>query len=307
MSDETSSDPDYENPLYDIQGIIKQIVKSSRKKPEINCQLTLQQVKYVVERAKDLISGEKTLLRVKGDVNIVGDVHGQFPDLLRIFNSLGHPPSSRYLFLGDYVDRGPNSLESILLLLAYKIAYPKHVHLLRGNHESAAINRIYGFYDECKRRYTIGIWRLFVELFDHLPLAAVVGEKIFCVHGGIGPSLRDMNIIADIERPLMVHESGLVTDLLWADPEPSVDWEPNERGVSFMFGETPLEAFLEANDLDLVCRAHQVVEDGYEFFDNRKLITIFSAPNYCGEFDNDAAVLKVDSTLRCSLFILKPL
>lgn len=132
---------------------------------------------------------------------ICGDVHGQYYDLLRLFEYGGYPPESNYLFLGDYVDRGKQSVECICPLLAYKIKYPENFFILRGNHECASINRIYGFYDECKRRYSIKLWKTFIDCFNCLPIAATVEEKIFCMHGGLSPDLNSMEQICRIMRP----------------------------------------------------------------------------------------------------------
>lgn len=132
---------------------------------------------------------------------ICGDVHGQYYDLLRLFEYGGYPPESNYLFLGDYVDRGKQSVECICLLLAYKIKYPENFFILRGNHECASINRIYGFYDECKRRYSIKLWKTFIDCFNCLPIAAIIEEKIFCMHGGLSPDLNSMEQICRIMRP----------------------------------------------------------------------------------------------------------
>uniref|UniRef100_A0A3B3DX27 Serine/threonine-protein phosphatase n=1 Tax=Oryzias melastigma TaxID=30732 RepID=A0A3B3DX27_ORYME len=231
----------------------------------------------------------------------LGDVHGQYYDLLRLFEYGGFPPESNYLFLGDYVDRGKQSLETICLLLAYKIKYPENFFLLRGNHECASINRIYGFYDECKRRYNIKLWKTFTDCFNCLPVAAIVDEKIFCCHGGLSPDLQSMEQIRRVMRPTDVPDQGLLCDLLWADPDKDVlGWGENDRGVSFTFGADVVTKFLHKHDMDLICRAHQVVEDGYEFFAKRQLVTLFSAPNYCGEFDNAGAMMSVDETLMCS-------
>ncbi|CAH0473916.1 unnamed protein product [Peronospora belbahrii] len=217
------------------------------------------------------------------------------------------PPDANYLFLGDYVDRGKQSLETICLLLAYKIKYPENFFILRGNHECASINRIYGFYDECKRRYNIRLWKTFTDCFNCLPVAAIVDEKIFCMHGGLSPELSQMEQIKRFVRPTDVPDTGLLCDLLWSDPDKDImGWGENDRGVSFTFGPDIVSQFLKRHDLDLICRAHQVVEDGYEFFAKRQLVTLFSAPNYCGEFDNAGAMMSVDETLMCSFQILKP-
>ena len=205
------------------------------------------------------------------------------------------------MFLGDYIDRGKQSIETVCLLLCYKIKYPENFFLLRGNHECAQINRIYGFYDECKRRYSIRLWRVFSDVFNCLPVAALIDEKIFCMHGGLSPELKNLDQIKNIMRPTDVPDTGLLCDLLWSDPERGIDnYGDNDRGVSFTFGENVVRKFNEKHDIDLICRAHQVVEDGYEFFQRRQLVTLFSAPNYCGEFDNSGAMMSVDETLMCS-------
>jgi len=178
--------------------------------------------------------------------------------------------------------------------------------LLRGNHECASINKIYGFYEECKRRYNVKIWKTFTDCFNCLPVAAIIDEKIFCMHGGLSPDLESMEQIRRIQRPTDVPDTGLICDLLWSDPVKNYKgWKENERGVSFCFGENIVSTFLQNHDLDLICRAHQVVEDGYEFFSSRQLVTIFSAPNYCNEFTNAGAMMIVEESLVCSFFVLK--
>ncbi|KAF5189650.1 Serine/threonine-protein phosphatase [Thalictrum thalictroides] len=237
-----------------------------------------------------------------------GDIHGQYGDLLRLFEYGGLPPQANYLFLGDYVDRGKQSLETICLLLAYKIKYPENFFLLRGNHECASINRIYGFYDECKRRFNVRLWKAFTDCFNCLPVAALIDDKILCMHGGLSPDLTHMDQIRNLTRPTDVPDTGLLCDLLWSDPGRDVKgWGMNDRGVSYTFGGDKVSEFLQKHDLDLVCRAHQVVEDGYEFFADRQLVTIFSAPNYCGEFDNAGAMMSVDESLICYTLFLSAL
>lgn len=242
-------------------------------------------------------------------LNICGDIHGQFTDLLRIFQTSGIPPGTRYLFLGDYVDRGAMSIETITLLFCLKLQFPDRIWLLRGNHESSSVNRVYGFYHECKRRFSVKLWRAFGDCFNCLPLAAIISKRIFCTHGGLSPELTEMDDIRVLRRPLEVPEYGLVCDLLWSDPlqDSKEDWGLNDRGVSYTFSAAVIKRFLSANRFDLVCRAHQIVEQGYEFFAKRSLVTIFSAPNYCNEFDNSGGVMKVDKDLVCSFDIIRPL
>ena len=266
------------------------------------------EITAICAAVRELFLTQPALLELHAPVKIVGDIHGQYTDLLRTFEMCGFPPHANYLFLGDYVDRGKKSLETILLLFCYKLKYPENFFLLRGNHESANVTRVYGFYDECKRRCTIKVWKTFVDAFNCLPIAAIVAGKIFCVHGGLSPSLAHMDDIRHIARPTDVPDYGLLNDLLWSDPaDMAADWESNERGVSYCFGKKVIMDFLQRHDFDLVCRAHMVVEDGYEFFQDRILVTVFSAPNYCGEFDNWGAVMSVSDELLCSFELLKPL
>jgi serine/threonine-protein phosphatase PP1 catalytic subunit len=234
----------------------------------------------ICSAAREVFLSQPALLELSAPVKIVGDIHGQYTDLIRMFEMCGFPPNSNYLFLGDYVDRGKQSLETILLLLCYKLKFPENFFLLRGNHECANVTRVYGFYDECKRRCNIKVWKAFVDTFNTLPIAAIVAQKIFCVHGGLSPSLSHMDDIRQIARPTDVPDYGLLNDLLWSDPaDMENDWESNERGVSYCFGKKVIMEFLQRHDFDLVCRAHMVVEDGYEFFTDRVLVTVFSAPN----------------------------
>ncbi|KAI1305574.1 hypothetical protein EDD11_004909 [Mortierella claussenii] len=273
-----------------------------------NICLRNNEIMYICQTAREVFLSQPTLIELNAPVKIVGDIHGQYTDMLRMFEMCGFPPSANFLFLGDYVDRGKQSLETILLLFCYKIKYPENFFLLRGNHECANVTKVYGFYDECKRRASIKMWKAFVDVFNCLPLAAIVANKIFCVHGGLSPSLGTMDDIRILQRPTDVPDYGLLNDLLWSDPsDTALDWEDNERGVSYCFGRSIIQKFLNKHDFDLVCRAHMVVEDGYEFFNDRTLVTVFSAPNYCGEFDNFGAVMSVSEELLCSFELLKPI
>ncbi|KAH8252361.1 hypothetical protein KR038_010178, partial [Drosophila bunnanda] len=273
-----------------------------------NCaSLTIRDIEGVCVQAREVLLSQPTLLQVLPPINLLGDIHGQYEDLLCYFQANGYPPDSNYLLLGDYVDRGKQSIETLTLLLALKARYPDNFFLLRGNHECSGVNHYYGFYDECKRRFTTRLWRTFVDCYNCLPLAATIDSNIFCCHGGLSPTLFNLDQILKIERPLEIPESGLACDILWADPDNRIHgWGPNARGVSYTFGSDVVSAFLHRFGFSLICRGHQCVEDGYEFFSKRELITLFSAPNYCGEFDNAGAMMNVDKDLLCTFQILKP-
>ncbi|XP_022241726.1 serine/threonine-protein phosphatase PP1-gamma catalytic subunit B-like isoform X2 [Limulus polyphemus] len=257
----------YRNEL-NVDKIIEQLL-SVRNSLEKQVQLPEHQIRQLCQVSREIFLNQPMLVELEAPVNIVGDIHGQYGDLLRHFNKIGYPPEANYLFLGDYVDRGRQSLETICLLLSYKIKFPNNFFLLRGNHECASINRVYGFYDECKRRYSIKLWKTFTDCFNCLPVAALVEGTIFCMHGGLSPDLLNLEQLRQIPRPIDVPDNGLICDLLWSDPD-------------------------------------EVVEDGYQFFQKRQLVTIFSAPNYCGEFDNAGAVMTVSEDLTCWFTILPP-
>ncbi|KAI0076083.1 Metallo-dependent phosphatase [Panus rudis PR-1116 ss-1] len=299
-------------PQLDIDDVIQRLLDVGYTgKVSKNLCIKNTEIVAICQAAREVFLSQPTLIELSPPVKIVGDVHGQYSDLIRLFEMCGFPPAANYLFLGDYVDRGKQSLETILLLLCYKIKYPENFFLLRGNHECANVTRdetVYGFYDECKRRCNIKTWKTFIDVFNCLPIAAIVASKIFCVHGGLSPSLHSMDDIKRIQRPTDVPDYGLLNDLLWSDPsDTAADWEDNERGVSYCFGKAIINDFLVRYDMDLICRAHMVVEDGYEFWNDRTLVTVFSAPNYCGEFDNYGACMSVSEELLCAFELLKPL
>ncbi|KAL8999704.1 MAG: hypothetical protein Q9169_001521 [Polycauliona sp. 2 TL-2023] len=291
----------------DLDSVIDRLLEVRGSRPGKQVQLLETEIRFLCTKAREIFISQPILLELEAPIKICGDIHGQYYDLLRLFEYGGFPPEANYLFLGDYVDRGKQSLETICLLLAYKIKYPENFFILRGNHECASINRIYGFYDECKRRYNIKLWKTFTDCFNCLPIAAIIDEKIFTMHGGLSPDLNSMEQIRRVMRPTDIPDCGLLCDLLWSDPDKDITgWSENDRGVSFTFGPDVVSRFLQKHDMDLICRAHQVVEDGYEFFSKRQLVTLFSAPNYCGEFDNAGAMMSVDESLLCSFQILKP-
>uniref|UniRef100_A0A0M3I154 Serine/threonine-protein phosphatase n=1 Tax=Ascaris lumbricoides TaxID=6252 RepID=A0A0M3I154_ASCLU len=270
--------------------------------------LVLLELKELCLRCRELFLSESALLLINPPIYILGDLHGQFTDLVTMLSKLGMPPRCRYLFLGDYVDRGNWSLETVSLLMAYKLRYPQQIFMLRGNHETRAVNRVYGFFEECTKRFpergegTI-LWTLYQHVFNCLPLAAVVGERIFAAHGGISEDLKCWRQFSRIRRPTDVTDIGLINDLIWSDPCDACErYAESPRGVSQVFGKVAIDEFEDALNVDLIVRAHQVVMDGYEFFHNKRCLTIFSAPCYCGEMNNIAGILFVNAKLECSIF-----
>jgi serine/threonine-protein phosphatase 4 catalytic subunit len=230
---------------------------------------------------------------------ICGDIHGQFYDLVELFKVGGECPDKNYLFLGDFVDRGYYSVETFLLLLALKVRYPDRITLIRGNHESRQITQVYGFYDECLRKYgSVNVWRYCTEIFDYLSLSAVIEDKIFAVHGGLSPNITTLDQIRVIDRKQEVPHDGAMCDLLWSDPEELEGWGLSPRGAGYLFGGDIVTQFNERNDLELIARAHQLVMEGHRSMFDSALVTVWSAPNYCYRCGNVAAILELDEDLE---------
>uniref|UniRef100_A0A5B6YPA9 Serine/threonine-protein phosphatase n=1 Tax=Davidia involucrata TaxID=16924 RepID=A0A5B6YPA9_DAVIN len=272
--------------------------------------------------AEQIFMHEPTVLQLKAPVKVFGDLHGQFGDLMRLFDEYGFPSTAGdityidYLFLGDYVDRGQHSLETITLLLALKIEYPENVHLIRGNHEAADINALFGFRLECIERMGendgIWAWTRFNQLFNYLPLAALIEKKIICMHGGIGRSIHSVEQIEKLDRPITMDAGSIILmDLLWSDPTENDSVEglrPNARGPGLVtFGPDRVTDFCKKNKLQLIIRAHECVMDGFERFAQGQLITLFSATNYCGTANNAGAILVVGRGLVVVPKLIHPL
>uniref|UniRef100_A0A1J3HMB1 Serine/threonine-protein phosphatase 5 n=1 Tax=Noccaea caerulescens TaxID=107243 RepID=A0A1J3HMB1_NOCCA len=228
---------------------------------------------------------------------VCGDVHGQFYDLMNIFELNGLPSEENpYLFNGDFVDRGSFSVEIILTLFAFKCMCPTSIYLARGNHESKSMNKIYGFEGEVRSKLSEKFVDLFAEVFCYLPLAHVINGKIFVVHGGLfsvdGVKLADIRAIDRFCEP---PEEGLMCELLWSDPQPLPGRGPSKRGVGLSFGGDVTKRFLDDNNLELLVRSHEVKDEGYEVDHDGKLITVFSAPNYCDQMGNKGAFIRFEA------------
>lgn len=310
------------------QGLHKKIISSLLRprnwKPPANRRFFLDsyEVGELCYAAEQIFMHEPTVLQLKAPVKVFGDLHGQFGDLMRLFDEYGFPSTAGdityidYLFLGDYVDRGQHSLETITLLLALKIEYPENVHLIRGNHEAADINALFGFRLECIERMGendgIWAWTRFNQLFNYLPLAALIEKKIICMHGGIGRSINSVEQIEKLERPITMDAGSIILmDLLWSDPTENDSVEglrPNARGPGLVtFGPDRVTDFCKRNKLQLIIRAHECVMDGFERFAQGQLITLFSATNYCGTANNAGAILVVGRGLVVVPKLIHPL
>ncbi|KAF2861783.1 Metallo-dependent phosphatase [Piedraia hortae CBS 480.64] len=330
------------------------------------------QVRIICNKARELLLEEANVVLVDAPVTICGDIHGQFHDLMELFRVGGEVPDTSYLFMGDFVDRGFYSLETFLLLLSLKVRYPDRITLIRGNHESRQITTVYGFYDECLRKYgSPNVWRYCCEVFDYLALGALVlgagtglppldgaeadgpvdesveievldanahclhrysrngpdmapdvplssspssspdrlgapgtgatasaggsvssnSGAVLCVHGGLSPLIETVDMIRLLDRKQEVPHEGAMCDLLWSDPDDIDKWGLSPRGAGFLFGPSIVRCFNQRNDLGLICRAHQLVMEGFKEMFDSTIVTVWSAPNYCYRCGNVAAIL----------------
>ncbi|KAK4210740.1 hypothetical protein QBC37DRAFT_442566 [Rhypophila decipiens] len=270
-------------------------------------QLAEVDVQRLCEKAREVLQEESNVQPVKCPVTVCGDIHGQFHDLMELFKIGGPNPDTNYLFMGDYVDRGYYSVETVTLLVALKIRYPQRITILRGNHESRQITQVYGFYDECLRKYgNANVWKYFTDLFDYLPLTALIDNQIFCLHGGLSPSIDTLDNIRALDRIQEVPHEGPMCDLLWSDPDDRCGWGISPRGAGYTFGQDISEAFNHNNGLTLIARAHQLVMEGYNWSQDRNVVTIFSAPNYCYRCGNQAAIMEIDEHLKYTFLQFDP-
>ena len=269
--------------------------------------LSEYQVKQLTERAREILIEETNVQPVRAPVTICGDIHGQFHDLMELFRIGGSAPDTNFLFLGDYVDRGYYSVETVTLLVCLKVRFRDRLYILRGNHESRQITQVYGFYDECMRKYgSANVWKMFTDLFDFLPLTAVVENSIFCLHGGLSPSIETLENVRHLDRVQEVPHEGPMCDLLWSDPDDRAGWGISPRGAGYTFGQDVSAQFNHLNGLQLIARAHQLVMEGFSWAHEKQVVTLFSAPNYCSRCGNQAAILEVDDKLEYTFVQFDP-
>jgi len=270
--------------------------------------ISTHHLQKLIDDVYDLFCAEDNLLIVEAPITVCGDVHGQYYDLLKLFEVGGDPKTTRYLFLGDYVDRGNFSIECIILLFAYKILYPTTFWLIRGNHECRHLTEYFTFKEECEYKYDLCVYDAVMDTFDALPLAAIMNKQFFCVHGGLSPMIRTIEQIQEIERFTEPPPNGPLCDLLWADPMEDFDTDEkfefnSVRGCSWNFGYTSACDFLENNKLLSIIRAHEAQDSGYKMYRRNEktgfpsVITLFSAPNYLDSYNNKGAVLRYENNI----------
>jgi len=262
--------------------------------------LDVSEIKWICESVREIFAREENIVSISTPVTVAGDIHGQFPDLLRLFETGGEVGETNYVFLGDYVDRGRHSVQVVSLLFLLKLRYPRQITLLRGNHEARSQSQVFGFYDECLLKYgDPQVWTLITDTFDFLPVAALVDNRLFCCHGGLSPSAPDLDCVREQDRVVELQHSGVLSDIAWSDPEEEHSgWRVSPRGAGYTFGQDVTQQWNENNGLDLLVRAHQMVEAGFYWLHSKQALTLFSAPNYMYRCGNTAAVLELQPGLR---------
>ncbi|EAY04201.1 Ser/Thr protein phosphatase, putative [Trichomonas vaginalis G3] len=283
---------------FDLDEILATICRGEALDEEVLVKLLM--------KLMEVLSCESNLIEISSPITICGDVHGQLYDVFELFKAGGDPATTKYLFMGDYVDRGYYSVLTFSYLAALKLRYPGNVYLLRGNHECRQVNQMYGFYAECVQTYGhIGVWNLCNEVFDLLPYCALIDGEIFSTHGGLSPQIPLIDKINSIYRVEDVPATGPFADLTWSDPDDCC-WSPNPRGAGHLFGERPTREFCHLNGLRFVTRSHQLVMQGYEWYFNKLLVNVWSAPNYMYRSGNQASVMKYAGNGENELVIFGP-
>ena len=290
--------------MEDIDDIIERLLNNE-------CP-TVADISLLCNKALPILKAEPNVAKTQSPITVLGDVHGDFDDVLQIFSIFGMPNECKYCFIGDFVDRGEKSVHTISLLLAFKVKYPDRVFLIRGNHEGYNMTSTYGFYDEIMKRFgDFLIWRAFIEVFCALPVGVLIDNNIFGIHGGLTPYLDTIEKLDSLNRNLPdttqagIRQEPILKDLMWNDPADGPGIQPALRDGGKCWGPDVTEKFIERNKLKFVVRGHETVNGGYKWNHNQRVLTVFSSPSYTGGF-HEGAALEVLSPTKIQLTRFRP-
>ena len=282
--------------------------------------LDTKDVLEIIDIFYNIVKTESNTVKIQDPVVVVGDIHGQFYDLLKILDKGGDPLKTKYIFLGDYVDRGAFSIECVLLLMAIKINFKTTVYMLRGNHECRQLTSFFNFKQECEVKYDLNVYNRIMEAFDALPLACTINDKFLALHGGISPQIKLINDLNKFSRFVEPPKDGPLCDILWSDPVDKdsealgIEWTTNKtRGCSFVFGAKAATPFLNKNNIITIVRGHEAQLEGFKMSkwnssgEFPSVITVFSAPNYCDVYNNKGAFIRfVNNTINIQQYNFNP-
>lgn len=301
-----------------FDAVLSSILKSFSSSPEVYLQkraelsmplISAETMQKICMTVSNIFQNDQALLEISSPVIIVGDLHGQIFDLIRILKENGSPDNKKYLFLGDLVDRGEFSIETVTTIFLLKIVYPSNVFIIRGNHEFEAMCSKSGFAQQIEELYdNFSIFHYFLEAFSFMPLSALIDSKSLCIHGGLGPQLYSLKQLREIKRPIADFGNPICDAILWSDPSDIINYfEYSTRGTGYLFGEQATSEFCDSNKINLIIRAHECVGDGVEISHGGRCITVFSASNYCGIVGNKGAVLIFETADKFEVITYPPL
>ncbi|KAH0795010.1 Ser/Thr protein phosphatase [Histomonas meleagridis] len=286
------------------------IMKYAEKEKQLILPIPEQDLlQKLFQEVKNLFMAESTMLEIRSPCIIVGDIHGHLLDLLRIIQNFGLPGPIRYVFLGDLIDRGEFSIETLIIVFLLKVLFPTRVFIIRGNHEFATLCSQCGFLSQMFAFFgDMLLYYLSIQTFEYIPLAALIDKQILCIHGGLDPNLNNVDQIRSVKRPISEFTGDFIDSLVWSDPTDNIDdFEVSSRGSGYTFGCKALKSFLSSSKIEMLVRGHECVFNGCKYHFDGRLVTVFSASNYCGMVGNEAGVLVIHSPMNYEAKTFPPL